>query len=103
MRDETDAASRRASGAVNNVESGELPLGPGRDTWEEGTKQTYVSHQISALVLVVVLTTRSDLLSTFHTKRTPIIKVHHTPRNMVMVGGSYIPPSSTSTGYSGQE
>jgi transcription initiation factor TFIID subunit 5 len=23
-------------------EMGELPLGPGRDTWEEGTKQTYV-------------------------------------------------------------
>ena len=43
MRDETDAASRRASG-VNNVEMGELPVGLGRDTWEEGTKQTYVSE-----------------------------------------------------------
>ena len=41
MRDEADA-SKRASGLVNNVEMGELPLGPGRDTWEEGTKQTSV-------------------------------------------------------------
>jgi transcription initiation factor TFIID subunit 5 len=50
-----------------------------------------------------VLMNRSDLLSTFHTKRTPIIKVHHTPRNMVMVGGSYIPPSSTTSGLEGQD
>jgi transcription initiation factor TFIID subunit 5 len=47
MRDETDAASRRASG-VNNIEMGELPLGPGRDTWEEGTKQTYVPRIIAS-------------------------------------------------------
>ena len=50
-----------------------------------------------------MLMSRSDLLSTFHTKRTPIIKVHHTPRNMVMAGGSYIPPSSTSSGIDGQD
>jgi transcription initiation factor TFIID subunit 5 len=47
MRDESDAASRRASG-VNHVEMGELPLGPGRDTWEEGTKQTYVPRIIAS-------------------------------------------------------
>lgn len=41
MRDEGDA-TRRGSGTVNHVEAGELPLGPGRDTWEEGTKQTWV-------------------------------------------------------------
>jgi hypothetical protein len=40
MRNEAEAASRRVSGAVNNVELGEIPLGPGRETWEEGTKQT---------------------------------------------------------------
>jgi len=51
----------------------------------------------------VTLINRSDLLSTFHTKRTPIIKVHHTPRNMVMAGGSYIPPSGTSSGIDGQD
>lgn len=48
MRDEADA-TRRGSGAVNNVESGELPLGPGRDTWEEGTKQTYVLALTSSI------------------------------------------------------
>jgi hypothetical protein len=52
---------------------------------------------------MMMLITRSDLLSTFHTKRTPIIKVHHTPRNMVMAGGSYIPPSSTSSGIDGHD
>jgi transcription initiation factor TFIID subunit 5 len=33
-----------------------------------------------------------DLLSTFHTKRTPIVKTHYTPRNLCMVAGSYVPP-----------
>jgi len=35
-----------------------------------------------------------DLLTTFHTKRTPIIKTHYTPRNLCMVAGSYVPPTN---------
>ncbi|TFY82331.1 hypothetical protein EWM64_g1676 [Hericium alpestre] len=33
----------------------------------------------------------TDLLATFPTKRTPITKVHFTPRNLCLVAGSFIP------------
>jgi transcription initiation factor TFIID subunit 5 len=39
MRSEGDAANRRANGAVNGVESGELPLGGLTQAWD-GTTQT---------------------------------------------------------------
>ncbi|KAI0053312.1 TFIID and SAGA subunit [Auriscalpium vulgare] len=34
----------------------------------------------------------TDLLSTFPTKRTPIVKVHFTPRNLCLVAGPYLSP-----------
>ena len=34
----------------------------------------------------------SDLVATFHTKRTPIIDVHFTPRNLCLVAGPYLSP-----------
>ncbi|KAK8861670.1 hypothetical protein IAR55_002493 [Kwoniella newhampshirensis] len=55
-------------------EQGSLPMGPGSGSWDDG--------QYTA-----------DLLSTFPTKRTPILKTHYTPRNLCMVAGSFIPPS----------
>ena len=36
---------------------------------------------------------RSDLMATFHTKRTPIVKAHYTPRNLCMVAGSFVASS----------
>jgi hypothetical protein len=33
---------------------------------------------------------RTDLLATFPTKRTPIISVHFTPRNLCLVAGPYL-------------
>jgi len=36
---------------------------------------------------------RTDLLATFPTKRTPITKVHFTPRNLCIVAGPYQTPS----------
>jgi hypothetical protein len=35
---------------------------------------------------------RNDLLSTFPTKRTPIINVQFTPRNLCLVSGTYQAP-----------
>ncbi|OCF41614.1 transcription initiation factor TFIID subunit 5 [Kwoniella heveanensis CBS 569] len=58
-------------------EQGVLPMGPGQATWEEGTHT-------------------ADLLATFPTKRTPILKTHYTPRNLCMVAGNFIAPSSGS-------
>ena len=39
---------------------------------------------------------RTDLLATFQTKRTPIAKVHYTPRNLCMAAGAFVPPFSVS-------
>jgi transcription initiation factor TFIID subunit 5 len=54
--------------------SGALPMGPSAE-WE-GMGQT------------------ADLLATFTTKRTPVIKAHYTPRNLCMVAGSFVPPAN---------
>ncbi|WVQ78829.1 hypothetical protein IAT38_000920 [Cryptococcus sp. DSM 104549] len=59
-------------------EQGALPMGPG-DVWDK-TPHT------------------ADLLATWPTKRTPVLKTHYTPRNLCMVAGSFIPPSSTGRG-----
>lgn len=40
------------------------------------------------------MTIRADLLSTYHTKRTPVLKTHYTPRNLCMVSGVFVPPSN---------
>ncbi|WVF65877.1 hypothetical protein IAT40_000614 [Kwoniella sp. CBS 6097] len=62
-------------------EQGVLPMGPGQASWEEGTHT-------------------ADLLATFPTKRTPILKTHYTPRNLCMVAGGFIAPSSEAGGRS---
>ncbi|KAL7424637.1 Transcription initiation factor TFIID subunit 5 [Cryptotrichosporon argae] len=59
---------------MSGGEIGTLPMGPGDVSWESG--QT------------------ADLLATFRTKRTPIIKAHYTPRNLCMVAGTFVPPSA---------
>ncbi|WVQ92198.1 hypothetical protein IAS59_006006 [Cryptococcus gattii] len=38
-----------------------------------------------------------DLLATWPTKRTPILKTHYSPRNLCMVAGSFVPPSNHRT------
>ncbi|BEJ09401.1 hypothetical protein CcaverHIS641_0603160 [Cutaneotrichosporon cavernicola] len=55
--------------------NGALPMGPGELEWE-GLGQT------------------ADLLGTYTTKRTPVIKTHYTPRNLCMVAGSFVPPAN---------
>lgn len=94
MRQEGESAARRSSGQVNNVELGSIPMGDG-DAIEEGTKQTSVIQ--SFLGCLVLMPYRSDLLSTFHTKRTPVMKTHYTPRNLCMVAGAFVPPSNVPT------
>lgn len=64
--------SGRGSGGHS---TGVLPMGPGELNWED-MNQT------------------ADLLSTFSTKRTPVIKTHYTPRNLCMVAGSFQPPAN---------
>lgn len=59
----------------NDGAAGTLPMGPGELSWEDMGQS-------------------SDLLSTFHTKRTPVIKTHYTPRNLCMVAGSFVPPAN---------
>ncbi|KAL1411834.1 Transcription initiation factor TFIID subunit 5 [Vanrija albida] len=72
-----DFGDRRAGqqDMTSGAAPGALPMGPGELSWED-MGQT------------------SDLLSTFHTKRTPILKTHYTPRNLCMVAGSYVPPTT---------
>ena len=37
---------------------------------------------------------RTDLLATFPTKRTPVINVQFTPRNLCLVAGPYLSPET---------
>ncbi|WVW80264.1 hypothetical protein I302_102242 [Kwoniella bestiolae CBS 10118] len=71
---------RTGTGGVGTDEvQGSLPMGPGRGNWEDEPHTT-------------------DLLATWPTKRTPILKTHYTPRNLCMVAGSFVPPSNASKG-----
>ncbi|WWC60418.1 uncharacterized protein I303_102990 [Kwoniella dejecticola CBS 10117] len=76
-------SSARAGGTAGGGDDlqGSLPMGPGCGNWEDEPHTT-------------------DLLATWPTKRTPIIKTHYTPRNLCMVAGSFVPPSNTSKGSS---
>lgn len=71
-----DFGDRRAGqDMTSGAAPGVLPMGPGELSWED-MGQT------------------SDLLATFHTKRTPILKTHYTPRNMCIAAGSFVPPTT---------
>ena len=64
--------------------------------WEgpRGSRMTTSARRESSeLVYSLKLTSSSDLLATFGTKRTPIMKTHYTPRNLCMVAGAFIPPA----------
>lgn len=43
-------------------------------------------------IVLTILYCRTDLVSTFPTKRTPIMNVQFTPRNLCLVAGSYLAP-----------
>ncbi|TXT07500.1 hypothetical protein VHUM_03220 [Vanrija humicola] len=73
--DVKSAGGPRQQDMTSGAAPGALPMGPGELSWED-MGQT------------------SDLLSTFHTKRTPILKTHYTPRNLCMVAGSFVPPTT---------
>lgn len=92
MRVDGEPASRRTNGTVNGIEMGELPLGGGTAQIWDGSTQTYVS--VDPQAAEKSNRNRSDLLATFPTKRTPVIKTHYTPRNLCMVAGSFVPPSN---------
>nr|XP_019001799.1 transcription initiation factor TFIID subunit 5 [Kwoniella mangroviensis CBS 8507]OCF65260.1 transcription initiation factor TFIID subunit 5 [Kwoniella mangroviensis CBS 8507] len=70
---------RNGAGTGADDLQGSLPMGPGRGNWEDGPHTT-------------------DLLATWPTKRTPILRTHYTPRNLCMVAGSFVPPSNASKG-----
>ncbi|OWZ26785.1 transcription initiation factor TFIID subunit 5 [Cryptococcus neoformans c45] len=63
--------------ARRGEEKGGLPMNPG-DVWDSAPHTP-------------------DLLATWPTKRTPILKTHYTPRNLCMVAGSFVPPSNHRT------
>ena len=44
--------------------------------------------------LITLVFCRTDLLATFPTKRTPIINVQFTPRNLCLVAGPYLSPET---------
>jgi transcription initiation factor TFIID subunit 5 len=71
-------------------EKGSLPMDGGDMSRDDGNS-TSVPPFMFRCVLIIP---RSDLLSTFYTKRTPIIKTHYTPRNLCMVAGTFNPPSN---------
>lgn len=58
---------------------------------EEESLETYVVESGAGPITEVWLS-RTDLLSTFPTKRTPITNVQFTPRNLCLVGGTYLSP-----------
>jgi hypothetical protein len=51
------------------------------------------SNTVDRRTLNMILN-RTDLVSTFPTKRTPIINVQFTPRNLCLVAGTYQMPDS---------
>lgn len=63
------------------------------DYGEDEATETYVSQ---FLIGISSLTAdhRIDLLATFPTKRTPVIDVQFTPRNLCLVGGVYQAPET---------
>lgn len=54
--------------------------------------QTYVHASIVISSFSSCIAIRVDLISTFPTKRTPIVNVQFTPRNLCLVAGSYLAP-----------
>ncbi|KAG8902745.1 Transcription initiation factor TFIID subunit 5 [Tulasnella sp. 403] len=68
------------SGLGGNKEEGKLPEG-GVDNADKTPSNESV-----------------DLVATFPTKRTPIVNVHFTPRNLCLVAGSYIPVPEQASG-----
>ncbi|WWC88043.1 uncharacterized protein L201_002946 [Kwoniella dendrophila CBS 6074] len=75
---QNDSTTITTSAGTDDLQ-GSLPMGPGRGNWEDEPHT-------------------ADLLATWPTKRTPILKTHYTPRNLCMVAGSFVPPSNVSKG-----
>lgn len=70
-----DGVGKSGNEAIEKVH-GTIPMSNGDESrWDEGP-------------------TTADLLSTYHTKRTPVLKTHYTPRNLCMVSGVFVPPSN---------
>ena len=79
----------RENGVVNGVTDG-----PSESPKEEvESNHTYVPPSaLSWPLRVNQCISSADLLATFPTKRTPIINVQFTPRNLCLVAGPFLPP-----------
>ena len=75
------------NGLVNGTNSVQKEFGD-----EETIETSVFTTRFTDLVTHdIIHSCRLDLLSTFPTKRTPIITVHFTPRNLCLVSGPYLP------------
>ena len=63
------------------------------DYSEDEATETYVFQGLMSISWLTA-NHRIDLLATFPTKRTPIIDVQFTPRNLCLVGGIYQAPET---------
>lgn len=59
---------------------------------EESIETCVCFHLRGVLGAVLMGVGSSDLLATFPTKRTPIVNVQFTPRNLCLVAGSHLNP-----------
>lgn len=76
--------------AAKPQENGFLSDSARKSAVEDYGMETYVLA-LSCVVFAADWDTSVDLMSTFPTKRTSIINVQITPRNLCMVAGTYLP------------
>ncbi|KAI0961679.1 hypothetical protein AcW1_000701 [Taiwanofungus camphoratus] len=81
----------RENGALVNGFGSSGGAAEGASGKEEESIETCVLGWVDT-VLIRMTSPRTDLLATFPTKRTPIINVQFTPRNLCLVAGSYLVP-----------
>lgn len=90
----TEGSSSR-SGSLQNSSANKASLNDvfSNDAMDEDGVESYVSIVwFYRRLTVPAVIHRKDLLATFPTKRTPIVDVHMTPRNLCLVSGPYLSP-----------
>ena len=78
------------NGTENGTEGAALTNGSSKE--QEENIQTLVVSTHRALLATDLMFIRVDLVETFPTKRTPVIDVQFTPRNLCLVAGPYLAP-----------
>lgn len=88
--DVSNAGGNNSRSRENGIVNGMNGMVNGKDHSEEDETYVFLFYLFDLAHLIQYFHS-TDLLATFPTKRTPIINVHFTPRNLCMVTGPYIP------------